>query len=129
MSEALSYKVAIAGSSLEIPAEYVELCGIGQGYSFEIKVGRKGIRLEETDETGVEFYEDNYEKGEDGKTHLRYLTQTNGFDKTHKIPSDYLLMGEMKEGDEFYVRVGRKKIRLLSCNYYNEDGEPLGEED
>ena len=130
MTEELSYEVAVENGILVIPEEYVELSGIRHGNSFEIKIGRTAIRLEDSDIGGIEFYEDQYETREsDGETILRFLTQTNAWDKKHIIPRVYLEMDEYQEGDKFYVRVGRKMIRLLNAKYFNKDGEPIGEED
>ena len=80
----------------------------------------------------MEFDEDQYEiRDSDGQTILRFLTQTNAWDKKHIIPRVYLEMDEYQEGDKFYVRVAvaRKKIRLLNAKYFNKDGEQIEEED
>jgi len=78
----------------------------------------------------VGFDEDQYEVREsDGQTILRFLTQTNAWDKKHVIPSVYLEMREYQESDKFYIRIGRKKIRLFNAKYFNKDGEQIGEED
>ena len=130
MTQKLPYEVSVESGIIEIPGEYVELCGIEKGYSFEIKIGKKQIRLEPSTEEGVEFDEDQYETGEDGKNYLRYLTETNKWDRKHIIPRVYVgELGKFEENQKFYIRVGRKKMRLLSANYYNEDGEPLETED
>lgn len=130
MTEELSYEVAVESGIIEIPEGYVELSGIRHGNSFEIKISRKAIRLEDSDISGVEFYEDQYETREsDGETILRFLTETNAWDKKHIISRVYLEMVECQEGDKFYVRVGRKKIRLVSPKYFNKDGQQIEEED
>ena len=132
MTDELSYEVAVESGIIEIPEEYVELSGIRHGNSFEIKIGRKRIRLEDAEIDGVEFDEDQYEVREsDGQTILRFLTQTNAWDKKHVIPRVYLEMDEYQEGDKLYVRVAvaRKKIRLLNAKYFNKDGERIEEED
>ena len=131
MKEELSYEVAVESGIIEIPEEYVELSGIRHGNSFEIKIGRKRIRLEDADTDGVVFDEDQYEIREsDGQTILRFLTQTNAWDKKHVIPRVYLEMVAYQEGDKFYVRVAvaRKKISLLNAKFFNKDGEQIGEE-
>ena len=130
MTDELSYEVVVESGILVIPEEYVELSGIRQGNSFEIKIGRKTIRLEDANIDGVEFDDDQYEVREsDGQTILRFLTQTNAWDKKHVIPSVYLEMREYQEGDKFYIRIGRKKIRLFNAKYFNKDGEQIGEGD
>ena len=130
MTDELSYEVAVESGIIEIPEEYVELSGMRHGNSFEIKIGRKRIRLEDAEIDGVEFDEDQYEiRDSDGQTILRFLTQTNAWDKKHIIPRVYLEMDEYQEGDKFYVRVGRKMIRLLNAKYFNKDGEQIEEED
>ena len=130
MTEELSYEVAVESGIIEIPEEYVELSGIEHRNSFEIKIGRKTINLEDADIDGVEFDEDQYEIREsDGQTILRFLTQTNAWNKKHIIPRVYLEMVEHQEGDKFYVRVGRKMIRLLNAKDFNKDGEQIEEED
>ena len=132
MTDELSYEVAVESGIIEIPEEYVELSGMRHGNSFEIKIGRKRIRLEDAEIDGVEFDEDQYEVREsDGQTILRFLTQTNAWDKKHVIPRVYLEMDEYQEGDKLYVRVAvaRKKIRLLNAKYFNKDGERIEEED
>jgi|TARA_B100000073_G_scaffold341383_1_gene342674 hypothetical protein len=130
MTEKLSYEVVVKDGIIEIPEEYVDLCGTEKGYSFAIKIGKKQIRLETSNEDGVELDEDQYEIGEDGKNYLRYLTETNKWDRKHIIPKVYIgELGKFEENQKFYIRVGRKKMRLLSANYYNKDGEPLETED
>jgi len=130
VTDELSYEVVVESGILVIPEEYVELSGIRQGNSFEIKIGRKTIRLEDANIDGVEFDDDQYEVREsDGQTILRFLTQTNAWDKKHVIPSVYLEMREYQEGDKFYIRIGRKKIRLFNAKYFNKDGEQIGEGD
>lgn len=130
MTDELSYEVVVESGILVIPEEYVELSGIRHGNSFEIKIGRKTIRLEDANIDGVEFDDDQYEVREsDGQTILRFLTQTNAWDKKHVIPSVYLEMREYQEGDKFYIRIGRKKIRLFNAKYFNKDGEQIGEGD
>ena len=128
MTDELSWEVAVESGIIEIPEEYVELSGIRHGNSFEIKIGRKRIRLEDAEIDGVEFDEDQYEVREsDGQTILRFLTQTNAWDKKHVIPRVYLEMDEYQEGDKLYVRVAvaRKKIRLLNAKYFGKDGEQI----
>ena len=119
MTDELSYEVAVESGIIEIPEEYVELSGIRHGNSFEIKIGRKRIRLEDAEIDGVEFDEDQYEVRE------------SAWDKKHVIPRVYLEMDEYQEGDKLYVRVAvaRKKIRLLNAKYFNKDGERIEEED
>jgi len=130
VTDELSYEVVVESGILVIPEEYVELSGIRHGNSFEIKIGRKTIRLEDANIDGVEFDDDQYEVREsDGQTILRFLTQTNAWDKKHVIPSVYLEMREYQEGDKFYIRIGRKKIRLFNAKYFNKDGEQIGEGD
>jgi len=130
VTDELSYEVVVESGILVIPEEYVELSGIRHGNSFEIKIGRKTITLEDANIDGVGFDEDQYEVREsDGQTILRFLTQTNAWDKKHVIPSVYLEMREYQEGDKFYIRIGRKKIRLFNAKYFNKDGEQIGEED
>jgi len=130
LTDELSYEVVVESGILVIPEEYVELSGIRHGNSFDIKIGRKTITLEDANIDGVGFDEDQYEVREsDGKTILRFLTQTNAWDKKHVIPSVYLEMREYQEGDKFYIRIGRKKIRLFNAKYFNKDGEQIGEED
>ena len=128
MTDELSYEVAVESGIIEIPEEYVELSGMRHGNSFEIKIGRKRIRLEDAEIDGVEFDEDQYEVREsDGQTIPRFLTQTNAWDKKHVIPRVYLEMDEYQEGDKLYVRVAvaRKKIRLLNAKYFGKDGEQI----
>jgi hypothetical protein len=128
----LSWEVKVENGQIKIPTEYVELCEIGDGYSFEIKIGRKRIMLEISDEFDVRYDDDQYETREDGKNYLKYLTQTNyPFDKSHVIPSVYVTMeGDMREeGDKFYIRVAKKRISLLSAKYYDSEGQPLESDD
>lgn len=106
MAEDLSYEVAVESGIIEIPEEYVELSGIRHRNSFEIKIGSKTITLEDADIDGVVFDEDQYETREsDGETILRFLAQTNAWDKKHIIPRVYLEMLEYQDDDKFYIRV------------------------
>ena len=77
MFKNLSWEVKIENGPIKIPTEYVELCEIGSGYSFEIKLGRKRLILEISDEYDVRFDDEQYETREDGKSYLRYLIQSN----------------------------------------------------
>jgi len=126
---ALSYEFAVTSNIIEIPAEYVELSGIRHGNSFEIKISKKRIRLEDADIDGIMFDEDQYELREsDGKYFLRLLTNTKKWDKKHIIQTIYLEMVGLEENDKFFVRVGRNKISLLNANYFNKEGDAIGDE-
>ena len=129
MTDALSYEVAVTSNIIEIPAEYVELSGIRHGNSFEIKISKKRIRLDDADIDGIMFDEDQYELREsDGEYVLRFLTKTNLWDKKHIIPTIYLEMVGLEENDKFFVRIGRNKISLLNANYFNKEGDAIGDE-
>jgi len=73
----LSWEVTVENGQIKIPTEYVELCEIGNGYSFEIKLVRKRLLLEISNEYDVRFDDEQYKTREDGKSFLRYLIQSN----------------------------------------------------
>ena len=113
MSEDLSWEVEVdAKGSIEIPAVYVEMSGIPEGESFSLEVGRKGIRLIAEGKPAV-GWGDQYEERDDGKFAYKYLSETNTYNRNHRITEEYTKMGGFCEGEKFEVRVGEGSIRLI----------------
>ena len=76
MIKDLSWELKIENGQKKT-TEYVGLCEIDNGFSFETKLGRKRLILEISDEYDVRFDDEQHETREEGKSYLRYLTQLN----------------------------------------------------
>ena len=114
MSEDLSWEVEVdAKGSIEIPAVYVEMSGIPEGESFSIGVGRKGIRLVAEGKPSVGWGDHYEERESDGTTILKYLSETNTYNRNHRIAEEYTRLGDFCEGEKFEAKVGEGSIRLI----------------
>lgn len=113
MSEDLSWEVEVdAKGSIDIPAVYVEMSGIPEGESFSLAVGRKGFRLVAEGNPAV-GWGDQIEEIEDGKFIYKYLSETNTYNRNHRITEEYTRLEGFCEGERFEVRVGEGFIRLI----------------
>ena len=113
MPKDLSWEVEVdAKGSIEIPTVYVEMSGIPEGESFSLAVGRKGFRLVAEGNPAVGWC-DQVTEVEDGKFAYKYLSETNTYNRDHRIPEEYTRMGEFDEGTKFEVKVGEGSIRLI----------------
>ena len=114
MSEDLSWEVEVdAKGSIDIPAVYVERSGIPEGESFSIAVGRKGFRLRAEGKPAVGWGDHYEERESDGTTILKYLSETNTYNRNHRIVEEYTRLGDFCEGEKFEVKVGEGSIRLI----------------
>jgi len=114
VSEDLSCEVEVdAKGSIDIPAVYVEMSGIPEVESFSIAVGRKGFRLRAEGKPAVGHGEHYEERESDGTTILKYLSETNNYNRNHRIAEEYTRLEGFCEGEKFEVKVGEGSIRLI----------------
>jgi hypothetical protein len=113
VTEELSWEVFVDSmGKIEIPSAYVLLSEIPEQESFQIKLGRKHIRLVADGDPAI-MYNEHHEKGEcDGEWILKFLTETNSCNRSHVIIEEYTRMLALCQGDRYEVRVGKKQIRL-----------------
>jgi len=91
--------------TIVIPKEIILLQTEGTtNICYEIKIGRKGIRLIPSGEVPPI---DEYEGGGDG---YNYLTLTDG--ENQEIPKCYIQMMDWQVGKKFEVQVSSNQIRL-----------------
>lgn len=91
--------------SIVIPKEIISLqTEYTTNICYEIKIGRKGIRLILSGEVPPI---DEYEGGGDG---YNYLTLTDG--ENQEIPKCYIQMMDWQVGKKFEVQVSSNQIRL-----------------
>jgi bifunctional DNA-binding transcriptional regulator/antitoxin component of YhaV-PrlF toxin-antitoxin module len=113
VTDELSWEVIVDRKGrIEIPREYVEMSGIPEGESFSIKLGRENIHLESEGMSSIDWYGVYEKREEDELLYLTYLTVCqNG---THIIPEQYTDLIGASEGCKYEIRVGSKRIRLIS---------------
>jgi len=100
---------------IEIPAAYVEMTGLKVGESFQIKVGRKAIRLLVEGDSAIDWSGVHYKKSPDDEVfYLSYLTVPNP-DGSHFIPEAYTELIEMNEsyGQKYEIHAGPAMIKLI----------------
>jgi bifunctional DNA-binding transcriptional regulator/antitoxin component of YhaV-PrlF toxin-antitoxin module len=100
---------------IEIPAAYVEMTELKVGESFQLKVGRKAIRLVVEGDSAIDWSGVHYKKDpDDGLLYLSFLTVPNP-DGSHFIPEAYTELIEMNEsyGQKYEIHARSEMIRLI----------------
>ena len=113
MTEELSWEVYVDNKGrIEIPSAYVLLSEIPEGESFQIKLGKNAIRLVAEGDPSVGWNDQYVERESDGAMILKYLTETNQYNRNHVITEEYTRMLNCCEDERYEVTVGKKQIRL-----------------
>jgi bifunctional DNA-binding transcriptional regulator/antitoxin component of YhaV-PrlF toxin-antitoxin module len=113
VTDELSWEVYVDNKGrIEIPSTYVLLSGIPEGESFQIKLGENTIILVREGDPAVGWNDQYVERESDGAMILRFLTETNEYNRNHVITEDYTRMINCCENDKYEVTVGKKQIRL-----------------
>ena len=117
MTDELSWEVYVDNKGrIEIPSAYVLLSGIPEGESFQIKIGEDQFWLVAEGDPAVGSNDQYITRESDGVTILKYLTETNDYNRNHIITEEYTKMLGCCEDERYEVRVGKKQMRLTSKN-------------